>query len=312
MKKRKDLLESILGLELDNIQLEQTNGRKKIDFSAINVQRRLQVFIENQKTPSDPGHLNEKVLPIIQGLQEGIVVWICSKFNMEHIAAVKKLLNQSKHKYINFFAIEVSSELLLGLERLNELDRLEVWFKLDSLNHIIEPFRLVDKHERIPKTHTGKAIVKNVSELNRIEDIQEYVLERLRIRHPALLNIHKSKKSNESNLSISIGGGVDGITFRCSVKDSRNRAYVKLCFDYNHSEIYKQFIALQPLMKERIHPKINMEKRCIEVSFQPSSELDDTILQIGELLEKMVRFFDPIILGRRNISSYLCEMSSEK
>ncbi|MFB6367161.1 hypothetical protein ACFCP7_24560 [Paenibacillus elgii] len=312
MKKRKDLLESILGLKLEKIQLEQTNGRKKIDFSAINVQRRLQVFIENQKTSSDLGHLNEKVLPIIQGLQEGIVVWISSKFNTELIAAVKDLLNQSKHKYINFYAIEVSSALILELEGLNEVDRLKVWDKLDTMDRINQPFRLVDKHERIPKTHMGKAIVENYNDLNRIEDIQEYILEQLRITIPSFLNIHKSKKCNQNNRSISIGGGVDGITFRCSVKDRDNRAYVKLCFDSNHSDEYKQLFALQPLMKEMIHPQIKMEKRSIIISFNPSSNLDDTVLQIGELLGKMVTFFDPIIHGRKNINYYLGEIRSEK
>jgi hypothetical protein len=312
MMKRKDLLEDILGMSLDKIDLEINNGRKKIDFVATNAQRRLMIYIENQKKPSDRAHLKDKVKSIIFGLQEGIVVWISPKFNVKHIAEVKDLLNHSKHKYINFYAIEISSELLLELEGLNEIDQLEIWSKLGSLDKIIEPYRVFYKQENIPKSHLGKSYIQYHKDLDRIEDVQGFLLEHLRKTTPEFLNIHTSKKFNESNRSISIGGGKDGITYKCSSRDCRNRAYVKLCFDNNRRDVFNKFKVLLPLMQRQIHPFVIMEKRSIGVFFPPLPDLLGTASQIAEIFGKMIRFFSPLIYGNEDINSYLCKMGEKK
>ncbi|QRG65967.1 hypothetical protein [Brevibacillus choshinensis] len=51
LKKYKGELERVIGLELSNIELERSNGGKKIDYYAVNKHRRLEVFLESQVTP---------------------------------------------------------------------------------------------------------------------------------------------------------------------------------------------------------------------------------------------------------------------
>jgi hypothetical protein len=305
MKKRKELLENALGFDLEKIELEKSNGRKKIDVTAVNAQRRLPVYIENQISPSDPRHLEEKVFEIIRGLQEGIVVWVCSKFNREHIAAVQSALIQSKRKYVNFYCIEVSMDLILHLESLNYIERLEIWSNLDSTKFTNQPFRLVHKYVQIPSTHIGKSQIERELDVNRIEDVQEILLEHLRSELPEFTNVHKGKKCNEGNRSISIGAGADGITYRISTRDMKNLAFVKLCYDANRIEQYKQFQTLFSRMKSEIHPDTIMGKRCIGVSFRPSTSLKDTIKQIATILRKMIRLFTPFIYGEKEIASNL-------
>jgi len=69
-KKYPDMLERILGVDLTQIELEIPYGRKKIDFYAVSKHKRVEVFVEIQLTPSDKAHLKEKIMPILQSLQE--------------------------------------------------------------------------------------------------------------------------------------------------------------------------------------------------------------------------------------------------
>jgi len=68
LKKYPEVLEGILGVDLTQIELEIPYGRKKIDFYAVSKDKRVEVFVENQLTPSDEAHLKEKIMPILQSV----------------------------------------------------------------------------------------------------------------------------------------------------------------------------------------------------------------------------------------------------
>ncbi|OLN21750.1 hypothetical protein BTO30_13200 [Domibacillus antri] len=65
LKKYPKVLEKEISLKLSNIQLEVPLGRKKIDYLSISKSRRLTVIVENQLTPSDKYHLDDKIMPIL-------------------------------------------------------------------------------------------------------------------------------------------------------------------------------------------------------------------------------------------------------
>lgn len=294
LKKYKGELERVIGLELSNIELERSNGGKKIDYYAVNKHRRLEVFLESQVTPSNMEHLVQKVKPIIMSLSEGLVVWLATQFNPEHIKAVRSLLkDHRRQKYINFYAVEINQTILPVLDQLNTMYKLDIWSNLDLINQIQQPFRLVDWHKQIPHTHVGKAVAVNQYDFTRLDDVKNYTLEKLRERLPQYINLHKAKKHNESNRRIVIGGGRDGINYNCSVQDRRNLAYVELHFSHNQKILYEWLVNHYVSIRERVHPDIVMGKGRIGVYFKPCSDLQDTVQRIAEILEKMITYFTP-------------------
>lgn len=294
LKKYPQILEEIFGQKISHIELERKSGGKKIDFHAVSKQRRLEIYVENQVTPSDINHLNEKVKPIVMSLNEGVIIWIAARFNPEHIKEIKSLLKTHRQKYIDFYAIEIHGNVLLQLDQLNSLNKLDIWDSLDVLNRIEQPFKVVAHHKQIPQMHVGKTIVQDRYDLTRLDDIKNYTLEKLRERIPQYPNIHKAKKHNESNPRIVIGGERDGIEYNCSVRDRRNLAYVELYFSKNHQKLFEQLRVQYDYIKKQVHPDLVMKKGRIGVYFEPYPDLDETISRISEILEKMIIFFTPV------------------
>lgn len=85
--KDKQMLEQAVVLKFDQLKLEQTHGRHKIDLMGICQSRRLEFFVEAQINPSDVKHLNHNILSILQSIREGILIWITASFQHEHLAA---------------------------------------------------------------------------------------------------------------------------------------------------------------------------------------------------------------------------------
>ncbi|MCF6093896.1 hypothetical protein L1765_07920 [Microaerobacter geothermalis] len=116
LKKYPEVLEGILGVDLAQIELEIPYGRKKIDFYAVSRDKRVEVFVENQLTQSDVAHLKEKIMPILQSLQEGIVVWTAQRFDTAHLSAVKAFLKANPQKYVNVYGVELHPEVIKQLK----------------------------------------------------------------------------------------------------------------------------------------------------------------------------------------------------
>jgi hypothetical protein len=296
-KKYPDVLERI-GVDLAQIELEIPYGRKKIDFYAVSKHKRVEVFVEIQLTQSDEAHLKEKIMPILQSLQEGIVVWTAQRFDTAHLSAVKAFLKANPQKYINFYGLELHPEVIKQLEILNDLNPLDIWPNLWRINRVAQPLKLVYRHEQMPNTHIGRAYVGEYRyDFNRIEDVKRCLMEYLRKHLAYFPNVHKSKKHLAHSLTISLGAGISGAVYQISTRNRQGRAFVGIHFDEGREDMYRRFCLHKSLITKKVHPNIVMENRSLRVYFEPYADLFDTMAEIKTILEKMIQFFSPYLLG---------------
>jgi hypothetical protein len=297
-KKYPDVLECILGVDLTQIELEIPYGRKKIDFYAVSKNKRVEVFVENQLTPSDEAHLKEKLWPILHSLQEGIVVWTALRFDEKHLSAVKAFLKANSQKYINFYGLELHPEVIQQLEILDVLNPLDIWSNLWRINKVARPLKLVYRHEQMPSMHVGRVYVGEYRyDFNRIEDVKKCLMEYLRKHLAYFPNIHKSKKHTAYSLTISLGAGISGIVYQISTRNQQGKAFVGIHFDEGREDMYRRFCFGKPLITKKVHPNIVMENRSLRVYFEPYTDLFDTMAEIKDVLEKFIQFFSPYLHG---------------
>jgi|GEM_PF-1917972 len=297
-KKYPEVLERILGVDLTQIELEIPHGRKKIDFYAVSKNKRVEVFVENQLTPSDEAHLKEKIMPILQSLQEGIVVWTAQRFDTAHLSAVKAFLKANPQKYVNFYGLELHPEVIKQAEILDNLSPLIIWPNLWRINKVGQPLNMVYRHEQMPNTHIGRAYVGEYRyDFNRIEDVKRCLMEFLRKHLAYFPNIHKSKKHLAHSLTISLGAGIGGVVYQLSCRNQQGKAFVGIHFDQSREDMYRRFCLHKSLITKKVHPNIVLENRSLRVYFEPYADLFDTMAEIKTILEKMIQFFSPYLLG---------------
>lgn len=292
-KYKKDIMTDVLGFEIDNIKLEKPYGKSKIDFFAVDPLRRLEIYIENQITPSDEAHL-KKIVHLINGMNEGIVVWVALRFNEAHLILVEQELSRNKHKYIDFYAIEIASDVLEYVSWLDKQFKTHILSNLGIISQVEEPMKLVYKLEQIPKTFVGNAFVgERIFDINRIEDLRDYIMEKLQEKIPYFPNIHYEKRPSKYGSSIHIGAGKEGVTYILNVKNGSGIAFVELYFDKSKEELFNLFKFHLPSMKIQVHPDIQFRERKIGVYFKPFTELEETIGEIAVILDKMIKYFSP-------------------
>lgn len=273
-KKCPDVLERILGVDLTQIELEIPHGRKKIDFYAVSKDKRVEIFVENQLSPSDEAHLKEKLWPILHSLQEGIVVWTALRFDEKHLSAVKAFLKANPQKYINFYGLELHPDVMQEIEILDNIDSLDIWSNLWRINKVAQPLKLVYRHEQMPSMHVGRVYVGEYRyDFNRIEDVKKCLMEYLRKHLAFFPNIHKSKKHSAHSLTISLGAGISGTVFQISTRNHQGKAFVGIHFDESREDMYRRFCLCKPLITKKVNPNIVLENRSLRVYFEPYADL---------------------------------------
>jgi len=297
-KKYPDVLGRILGVDLTRIELEIPHGRKKIDFYAVSKDKRVEIFVENQLSPSDEAHLKEKIMPILQSLQEGIVVWTAQRFDTAHLSAVKAFLKANSQKYVNFYGLELHPEVIKQVEILDNLSPLNIWSNLWRINKVAQPLNMVYRHEQMPSMHVGRVYVGEYRyDFNRVEDVKKCLMEYLRKHLAFFPNIHKTKKHSAHSLTISLGAGIGGVVYQLSTRNQQGKAFVGIHFDESREDMYQRLCLHKPLITKKVHPNIVMENRSMRVYFEPYADLFDTMAEIKTILEKMIQFFSPYLLG---------------
>ncbi|WP_027725310.1 hypothetical protein [Tuberibacillus calidus] len=296
-KKYPDVLERI-GVDLAQIELEIPYGRKKIDFYAVSKHKRVEVFVEIQLTQSDEAHLKEKIMPILQSLQEGIVVWTALRFDQKHLSAVKAFLKANPQKYVNFYGLELHPEVIKQAEILDNLSPLNIWSNLWRINKVAQPLNMVYRHEQMPSMHVGRVYVGEYRyDFNRVEDVKKCLMEYLRKHLAFFPNIHKTKKHSAYSLTISLGAGISGAVYQLSCRNQQGKAFVGIHFDKSREDMYRRFCLHKSLITKKVHPNIVMENRSLRVYFEPYADLFDTMAEIKTILEKMIQFFSPYLHG---------------
>lgn len=294
LMKHKEVLESVLGLEIEQIELEKSSGGTRVDLYGINPIRKLEVFVENQVTPSDEKHLNENLFNLIYGCQEGIIVWIAKSFKMEHLHKVKSFLVRNRKKFVNFYAFELNEEAIMQIEQLNRGHKHEVIARLNQVHQVNGPvLKRVFKHEQMPSTHIGKVVLgERRYDFRRIEDVKDFALDTLRAQVPNYMNLFRQKKHNEHDFILSIGAGKSDIYYRLSVKNREGLAFVEIYFQ-NKLEIFNKLVNQYHEMRSCVDQELTIGKQRIGVYFKPYAEIKDTVIKIGEILQRLIEYCSP-------------------
>ncbi|MEI0738847.1 hypothetical protein VQ056_23120 [Paenibacillus sp. JTLBN-2024] len=291
------VIEEITGLKLGKIAAEEPFGRRKIDLLSVDVNRRIPVFVETQINPSDERHLNT-ILGIVESASEGVIIWLARSFQKGHLDQVTSYLRRNKQKYIEFHAIEIHDEAIAVVEMLNQMYKLDIWHHLDRFTKLEQsPIKQVHAYSQIPPTHTGRTSDTLQYDLTRVEDVNRYLLECLRNKVPYCLNVWKSKKFNQSDCQLSLGGGKNGLTFKLSAKNQQGNAAIFLHFDANQIGLYHTMKRDIQSFREHIHEEITASKRKIGVIFEPNADLDVTISKIASMFKRMLKYFGSYIYG---------------
>jgi hypothetical protein len=298
-------LEKIIGLQFDEIKIEHYDGGKFIDLYAVNHEQRIEIFVENQIGPSDrTNHLKTKIIPLIERIHEGYVVWTAKEFNAEHIKEVKQLIDNTG-KYINFYTVKINEEVLKKVGYLDTINPLEILGKLYKINAVGNILILVDTHLKIPTTHKGKAIIEdNKYDFNEEKDMKEYLLRRLNNAIPFYLNLHNSKKHNKNDRILQIGAGVGGVTYFCSALDRYQRAIVGIRFEYSKIHWYKYFKEKENLLKIHIDSNLHFDNRYRKIFWSMESNkerIPKVVNEIINVFRRFIIFFSPYIFeGKLN------------
>lgn len=298
-------IEDIIGIQLGQIRTEVDKGAKKIDLQAINGEKRVEIFVENQLKPSDrKDHLEQKIIPLLQNIAEGYVVWTATKFRQEHIAEIKNFLRDNPQKYINFYAVEINPTVLEHIQQLNSMYELDVWKNLNILNTVEPTLILVDKHEQMPPNHIGKAFIgKNDYDFSREDDIKEYMIERLRNQIPYFMNFHNSKKHSRYDKILKIGGGKSDVTYCASALDVRYRAFVELRFGKSQENLYLFLKENETIIRREVDASIQFKDkdRTIGVYLKPNrKDIPHTVEQVVNVFERFIKYFSPFTFTKGN------------
>ena len=304
LKKYSGCLGDLIGLPIEGIKIEKKIGSKRIDLYAINLDRKIEVFVENQLKPSDRSdHLKDKIIPLINNIAEGYVIWIASKFQKKHIDEIKCLISENPQKYINFYAVEVQQEVLKRIEYLNTLYELEVWNNLSIINEVDEKVKLLDCHIQMPQTHMGKVSTReNVYDFKIDYDTKEFLAAKLCEKLPQLLNVHTDKKHSLYNKFLTYGAGLGEVTYFCSAFDARHRATVGIRFEYSKVELYRYFKQNRELLIEKISPNLRFNDEDRTISYHIKSNrvnIPEIVDHLVGVFQKYILFFSPYTYGKK-------------
>lgn len=304
LKKFPETIEKLIGIPIEGIKTEVNYGSKYIDLYAVNRDRRIEIFVENQIKPSDwSNHLKGKIVSLISNISEGYLIWISARFQQKHIDEIKRILRDNPQKYINFYALETQKEVLDRIEYLNTLYELDVWDNLDIINEVEEKLKLVDCHLQMPKTHIGKAYIgEQKYDFKRDDDIKEFFSVRLCEKLPFFLNFHANKKHLMNDKILKIGAGLGEVTYYCSALDRRHHAIVGIRFEYSKREWYLYFKQNVNLLKKEICPNIYFNDMYRTISYFIKSDrenIPEIVDHIVEVFEKFILFFSPYTYGRK-------------
>ncbi|MNW32957.1 hypothetical protein D3C74_99100 [compost metagenome] len=90
-------------------------------------------------------------------------------------------MRSQKNKYIEFYALGIDEEAVVKVEELKKLYKLDVWDELQCIgDSACSPLELIDVYSQVPSTHTGRAIAVTDYNFERVEDVKQYVLVKLR------------------------------------------------------------------------------------------------------------------------------------
>jgi hypothetical protein len=299
LKENPIILENVLDFHLQNLQSEQRLANRNFDLKGIDPKRRVEVLIEIQLTPANFKYM-ERIKGLIEEHPEAVIIWIARSFQDELIKEVVQWLDKKERKYNDFYAIQMNEEVFPVLDTLNQMDKNSVYYHFNLLQDIKNPLTTYFAEKRLSPFHCGVAFTGNyVYDWNRPEDLKRALLEVLQKRMPYFLNFHFSKKMNQHDRILMVGAGCEGLSYRCSPKDSRSMAFVEIFFDELKLDLFKEFKKMEQKLREEIDPRLEFRNRRIGVYFRSNENFNKIFSEIAGIFERMIQFFSPFVISNK-------------
>ncbi|GGA43261.1 hypothetical protein [Psychrobacillus lasiicapitis] len=289
LSKNKEILEKELNLTLENIQLEKHYPGMKIDMYACDYNLGTEVFVESLLLKSNKAHQN-KVLKLINMMDKGIIVYLALDFQPKHLEELNQV-RQSSGKAISIYFLKLNSNILDNLQKLNQMHKLKIYENLNLLN-TLNPIQYLVKESIVEPIVAKRLVRENKSyDLNSRKGANEYLLDALRNRISYFLPLHREKANLGNIRIISFGAGRSDCNYFISLCDRRNLAFVELRFSDNNSKIYNSIKEKEINVQERFDGAVNFKDNCISVKFKTLKNVEDTVVKLVDIFEKMIVAF---------------------
>lgn len=196
LKENPQLLSDALGLQVDNVVLEQRHAHRNIDIRAVDSKRRIPIFIEVQLTKANTTYFN-RVIEMIERYNESIIVWIAKSFDDDILDELKKWFTSHQKEFVDFYALSLHEDTIAELKKLNEMYSLDIYKNFHLLKELYPLLTVELVNLQIHSSHCGQ-INTNPSppDFDRTEDVKRALLQVLRSKIPYFLNFHYDKKTN--------------------------------------------------------------------------------------------------------------------
>lgn len=302
LKENISILEKELNLNLVGVELETKYAGLKIDMYGIEQDLGIEVFVENLLLKSDYSH-QYRLLKLIEAIDKGIIIYQAVGFKDKHVKQLRdKILNSGKE--INLYFVTINPELFQWIDLLNcQTHKLRVFESLDLLKQIFNPIQLQEDISIIKRIKGNKEYkVKEEWDFTKREDINNYLLERLRKQIPYFLPFHRRKSNLDTLRIIPCGGfGKSGVSLMISVEDMYHRAFVELRFREFSPSIYYKIKKKEEKVKKLIGEELIFmdEKHTISYSFKSKGKnVKETVHRLVEIAEKFIlAFSDDVLYG---------------
>ncbi|MEC1742256.1 hypothetical protein [Schinkia azotoformans] len=292
---------NLLGFELTNIVLEQNHADKNIDLTAVDIRRKLGIYMEIQLTKANKHYLR-RIQEMMNSYPESVIIWIAQSFDSMLLGELETWMTKNNKQYIDFYAMSISEEALKELHRLNQMFKLDIYDEMRGLDVINPLLQIEHKLINLHQNHCGNvAIEPETYDFSRPDNVKKMLLSVLNKRMPYYLNFHYRKKANLHDHVLTVGSGRSNISYRTSVKNAKSLAFVELYFDSSREDDFEEFKKIEKTIRQKVHPQIQVEDRRIGVYFQPLETFEETLEAIADLFEKFIQFFSPYIYGRKEI-----------
>ncbi|MCF8564636.1 hypothetical protein LLE49_07740 [Alicyclobacillus tolerans] len=293
LRQRKRIVENVLGVRLTDLLLEEywkMDELNKFKFDLFGYDRRLGVpaILEVWLGRSNGFH-QERLLDLMEMLDEAILVYLAFSFQDKHVV---ELENKAKmcNKPIKLVLVEVNQEVLELLERLNAMHKLRIYGALDSLDEVSSPLRVIRVIENPLYPFLRRRSIPNPHhfDLEKREDINRYLLYRLREVVPNFLALQREKHFTDENPTIRLGAGKTGIDYYISAKNGRNLAFCELRFEEPHMELFNLFSMKPWLLRQQIDERVQVKDNAIGCYFKPYPAIAETTDELARIFSRMV------------------------
>ncbi|MFC8575002.1 hypothetical protein [Heyndrickxia sporothermodurans] len=295
-------MEKELNLKLTGVELELKYTGMKIDMYGIEQDLGVEVFVENVLLKSDYSH-QYRLLKLIEEIDKGIIVYQAVAFKDKYVKQLKdKIVNSGKE--INIYFVTINPELFQWIDLLNcKIHKLKVFENLDLLKQVINPIQLQEDISIINRIKGNKVYkVKEEWDFTKREDINNFLLERLRKQIPYFLPFHRRKSNLDTLRIIPCGGfGKSGVSLMISVEDMYHRAFVELRFREFSPSIYYKIKKKEEKVKKLIGEELIFldEKHTISYSFKSRGKnVEEIVDRLVAVAEKFIlTFSDDVLYG---------------